>query len=94
MEKNHIFAYSTEIKDLEYENAIIRTYSKDVENDRLKWESEEFDSFMDPLYESGWNILFKEMLPQKLNQRFFVKKNESYKLIKGKCDFSVRIIRI
>jgi len=83
-----------EIRDLEYQDSLIRAYSGEKNNKKSDWIKSEKDQYIEPLHESDWNILFEAMLPQKLDRRFFVKKNESYKLIPGVIALKIRFINL
>lgn len=81
-------------KDLEFEHSVIRTYSRNEEATEFKWNKNEEDQVVDPLHINDWKILFEHMLPQKMNQRFFIRKGEQYKFVQGTRTLKVRIMKL
>jgi hypothetical protein len=72
---------------------IIRHFSKDVDPMLLKWHWDEEDRLVEPMNENDWQIQFDDELPQLFNKSFFIQEGAYHRLIKGKSDLSVKIVK-
>jgi hypothetical protein len=76
------------------ENGNIRTFSKDVNQQELKWHWDEQDRMIRSLQETDWMIQFDNELPRSLNENLFISAGLFHRLIKGTNDLHLQIIKI
>ena len=81
----------TDVKDILLKNTIIRTFDKDF-NDS-SWHRDAYFQTIEMLNENNWKIQYENMLPMSLVGKICIRKNESYRFIKGSSAFKVRIIK-
>ncbi len=75
------------------ENGIIRTFSENLEEDELKWHKDLEDRIIIPLHQTNWKFQRDNHLPEFIDKKIKIKANEWHRIIKGKGDLSLRIIK-
>jgi hypothetical protein len=75
------------------ETQSIREFTSDVHDDELKWHFDNEDRTIVPLIENDWKFQFDNRLPIDIKEKIIIKKGEWHRLIKGKGDLRLLIIR-
>ena len=83
----------SEVKDLEFKNTVIRTFSSDIVQEDLVWVVSDENIIIEPLHGNNWKIQFENMIPQNINEKVAIRKKENYKLIKGSGCLKIRIYK-
>jgi hypothetical protein len=78
-------------KDILNKNAVIRTYQSDFTD--LDWHKEPYCQVLESLNKNDWQIHFKNMLPCNFGEKTMIKKDEYYRILKGKTPLKMRIIK-
>lgn len=76
------------------ENESIRTFNSNTDSEEFKWHFDEEDRIVEPLHENDWEFQFDNLLPQKMNSKFYIKSGAWHRLIKGSGELKVRITRV
>lgn len=74
-----------------YEKGEIRTFSKDVDSDELKWHRDREDRLVTPMEKNDWMFQRDNQLPQPIEGEIRVPKGEWHRVIKGTTDLVVRV---
>ena len=73
------------------EKGEIRTFSKDVDSEELKWHRDREDRIVTPIGHNDWSFQRDNELPQPLNGEIKIPKGEWHRVIKGTTDLVVRV---
>jgi len=73
------------------EKGEIRTFSKDVDSDELKWHRDREDRVVTPVGSNDWMFQRDNQLPQPIDGEIKVAKGEWHRVIKGTTDLVVRV---
>lgn len=76
------------------ENQSIRTFNSNTDSEEFKWHFDEEDRIVEPLHENDWEFQFDNLLPQKMNSKFYIESGVWHRLIKGSGELKVRITRV
>jgi len=74
-------------------NSYIRTFSENLDSDELKWHRDKEDRTVSPIGETDWMFQRENALPEPLNKEIKIKANEWHRVIKGRGDLTVRVIK-
>lgn len=74
-------------------NSFIRTFSKNTESHELKWHKDKEDRTVTPLNENDWLFQRDNQLPVPINKTIKIKANEWHRVIKGKSDLIIEVIK-
>ena len=90
-ESNHPFS-EYHISD----NIWIRRFCADTSSDELVWHKDHEDRLIRVLYGTGWSIQLEDNLPIILSESewFYIPKMEWHRVIKGKTDLIIQLIRL
>ena len=72
---------------------IIRKFNSDIDSIDLKWHRDEENRIIEAIEETDWLIQIDDMLPQTLNEKVFIRKEEYHRLIKGSKDLILKVIK-
>lgn len=75
------------------EEGNIRTFSKDVESEELKWHRDREDRTVVPVGANDWFFQRENCLPEPINKEIKIAKGEWHRVIKGTTDLKVNIIK-
>lgn len=73
------------------EKGDIRTFSKDVESEELKWHRDREDRIVTPLGQNDWMFQRDNQLPQPMDGEILIPRGEWHRVIKGTTDLVVRV---
>jgi hypothetical protein len=73
----------------------IRTFSKNVNSEELKWHFDDEDRLVEIVKSDGWMFQMDNKLPVILieSEKFFIPKNTYHRIIKGNGDLIVNITK-
>lgn len=74
-------------------NIFERTFSKNLDEEDLKWHYDEEDRVVISLEETDWQIQFDNKLPQKFEGEFLIPKGVYHRIIKGTKDCKVQVTK-
>ena len=72
----------------------VRTFSKDLPENTLKWHFDDEDRLVKPLNENDWKIQFDNQLPTSFNKEIFIPKGVYHRIIKGDTDLKIKILKL
>lgn len=84
---------SLPFQELQNKNCVIRTFSKDVNSEELKWHRDREDRIIVPLQETDWMFQRDNCLPEKIKNKIYIKANEWHRVIKGINDLVIRVYK-
>lgn len=73
------------------EKGDIRTFSRDVENEELKWHRDREDRIVFPVGQNDWMFQRDNQLPQPIDSEIHIPAGEWHRVIKGTTDLVVRV---
>jgi hypothetical protein len=73
------------------EKESIRKFSKNSEDEELKWHFDEEDRTVEILENSNWLFQFDDELPFSMDSAIFIPKGRWHRIIKGEDDLIVKI---
>lgn len=71
----------------------IRTFSKEVDPEELKWHRDEEDRVVIPVNNNDWMFQRDNSLPEPMDKEIKIARGEWHRVIKGSTDLMVRIIK-
>lgn len=76
-------------------NKKIRTFSKNVDTEELKWHFDDEDRLVEIIKSDGWMFQIDNKLPVTLieSEKFFIPKNTYHRIIKGNGDLVVIVTK-
>lgn len=85
-------SYPFEEKKIE-SNVYIRKFSKDLESNELKWHKDKENRTIVPLEPNDWFFQRDNKLPEPMDGEINIKANEWHRVIKGKSDLIIKVIK-
>jgi len=79
--------------DENWEAGVIRTFTEDVEPEKLIWHRDGEDRIIEATEQSDWKIQLDNQVPIGLNRKVLIKKDEWHRLIKGTGELRLKIIK-
>jgi hypothetical protein len=76
-----------------FKDYVIRTFSKDIAPDELKWHTDGEDRTIIPLNKSDWMIQIDNELPKLIQGVIYIPEGKYHRVIKGSTDLKVKIIK-
>lgn len=73
------------------EKGEIRTFSKDVDSDELKWHRDREDRVVTPVAPNDWMFQRDNQLPEPMDGEISIARGEWHRVIKGTTDLVVRV---
>lgn len=80
-------------QDLEISDYVVRTFSGDLDSTELKWHRDDEDRTVVALEKTDWRIQLENKLPQDLNTPIFIERGEWHRLIQGRGELKVKIVK-
>jgi hypothetical protein len=80
-------------KDVESNECLIRTFDETIDPIELKWHRDDEDRMIVAVEKSDWKIQLENKLPQDLNTAVFIARGEWHRVIKGKGELVVKIVK-
>jgi hypothetical protein len=80
-------------QDLEISDYVIRTFSRDLDSTELRWHRDDEDRTVVALEKTDWRIQLENKLPQDLNTPIFIERGEWHRLIQGRGELRVKIVK-
>lgn len=74
-------------------NTFIRIFSSDVDSHELKWHKDKEDRTVTPIKENDWLFQRDNQLPEPIKGEIKIKANEWHRIIKGKSDLEIKVIK-
>jgi len=74
-------------------NYCIRTFSSDVDVDELVWHRDREDRLVECLVETDWKFQMDNELPIDFSKPIFIKAESYHRVIKGKGDLVLKIVK-
>lgn len=72
----------------------LRTFSSLIKDDELVWHRDREDRILSPNHTTDWQFQFDNELPILINKEIFIPKGTYHRIIKGKGDLTVKIIKL
>ena len=76
-----------------YKGYVIRSFSKDIASDELKWHTDGEDRTIIPLNENDWMIQLDNELPKPFKGTIFIPEGKYHRVIKGTTDLHIKVIK-
>ena len=76
-----------------YKGYVIRSFSKDIASDELKWHTDGEDRTIIPLNENDWMIQLDNELPKPIKGKIFIPEGKYHRVIKGTTDLHIKVIK-
>lgn len=76
-----------------FKGYVIRTFSKDIAPEELKWHTDAEDRTIISLNESDWMIQIDNELPKLIQGVIYIPEGKYHRVIKGNTDLKVKIIK-
>lgn len=76
-----------------FKGYVIRSFSKDIASEELKWHTDGEDRTIIPLNENDWKIQLDNELPKPFKGVIFIPEGKYHRVIKGNTDLKVKIIK-
>lgn len=73
------------------EKGQIRTFSRDLDSEELKWHRDNEDRTVTPVAKNDWMFQRDNFLPEPIDKPIFIAKGEWHRVIKGTTELEVRI---
>ena len=80
-------------KDVESNECLIRTFDETIDPIELKWHRDDEDRMIVAVGKSDWKIQLENRLPQDLNTAVFIARGEWHRVIKGKGELVIKIVK-
>jgi len=80
-------------KDVESNECLIRTFDETIDPIELKWHRDDEDRMIVAVEKSDWKIQLENKLPQDLNTAVFIARGEWHRVIKGKGELVIKIVK-
>jgi len=77
----------------ETEEYIVREFDQTIDPHELVWHRDQEDRLVVPLNENNWMVQMDNKLPQPLNEKVFIPKEEFHRVIKGSGNLRVKIYK-
>jgi hypothetical protein len=82
-------------KEIQIEkNTFIREFSKETDSEEMKWHRDYEDRIIESIGETDWMIQLDNELPREINDKIFIPKGVYHRLIKGKGDLKIKLIKL
>lgn len=75
------------------DNIYVRTFSSEVSSHELSWHRDKEDRTVVPLNQNDWLFQRDNQLPHPITEEISVKSGEWHRIIKGKSDLIVKVIK-
>lgn len=76
-----------------FKGYVIRSFSKDIASEELKWHTDGEDRTIIPLNENDWKIQLDNELPKPFKGVIFIPEGKYHRVIKGSSDLKLKIIK-
>ena len=76
-----------------FKGYVIRSFSKDIASDELKWHTDGEDRTIIPLNENDWMIQLDNELPKPIKGKIFIPEGKYHRVIKGTTDLHIKVIK-
>jgi len=73
------------------EKGQIRTFSKDLNSNELKWHRDNEDRIVTPISPNDWLFQRDNNLPEPIEGPIFINKGEWHRVIKGTTDLEIKV---
>lgn len=76
------------------ENIYIREFSQDTDSSDFLWHRDREDRIIEPLEETDWLFQLDDELPKKIEDQIFIPKEIFHRIIKGRGDLKIKLIKL
>jgi hypothetical protein len=76
------------------ENIYIREFSQDTDSSQFLWHRDREDRIIEPLEETDWLFQLDDELPKKIEGQIFIPKEIFHRIIKGRGDLKIKLIKL
>lgn len=76
-----------------FKGYVIRSFSKDIPSEELKWHTDGEDRTIIPLNKNDWKIQLDNELPKPFKGVIFIPEGKYHRVIKGNTDLKLKIIK-
>jgi hypothetical protein len=76
------------------ENIYIREFSQDTDSSDFLWHRDGEDRIIEPLEETDWLFQLDDELPKKIEDQIFIPKEIFHRIIKGRGDLKIKLIKL
>lgn len=76
------------------ENIYIREFSQDTDSSDFLWHRDREDRIIEPLEETDWLFQLDDELPKKIEGQIFIPKEIFHRIIKGRGDLKIKLIKL
>jgi hypothetical protein len=75
-------------------NESIRTFKSDIEEESLMWHRDYEDRIIESIEETDWGFQLDNQLPISISGKIYIPKGVYHRLIKGKGDLKIKLIKL
>ena len=75
-------------------NIFIREFSQDTDFSDFLWHRDKEDRIIEPLEVTDWLFQLDDKLPQKIEGQIFIPKEIFHRIIKGRGDLKIKLIKL
>ena len=75
------------------QDTLIRTFGDSIDPIELKWHRDDEDRAIVAVLKTDWKIQLEDELPRDLNTIVFIERGKWHRLIKGKNDLKIKIVK-
>jgi hypothetical protein len=76
------------------ENLFIRTFKQETDSGELVWHRDFEDRIIEPIEDTNWGFQLDNQLPIQLKKQIYIPKGVYHRLIKGKGDLKIKLIKL
>lgn len=76
------------------ENTFIREFKVDTDSSEYIWHKDREDRVIESIGDTDWLIQMDNELPKKIEGKIFIPKETFHRVIKGKGDLKVKLIKL
>ncbi len=76
------------------ENIFIREFSQDTDSSEFLWHRDREDRIIESVEETDWLFQLDNKLPQKIEGEIFIPKETYHRIIKGRGDLKIKLIKL
>ena len=76
------------------DNLFIRTFKQETDSGEFMWHRDFEDRIIEPIDETNWGFQSDNQLPISISGKIYIPKGVYHRLIKGKGDLKIKLIKL
>lgn len=76
------------------ENTFIRTFKQETDSGEMVWHRDYEDRIIESIEETDWGFQLDNQLPISISGKIYIPKGVYHRLIKGKGDLKIKLIKL